>query len=444
MPSQLDNSSIDTEVDEVAHFLRDCGLANNMQYSTLLGNDFSWTTMDNIESAFKDDFNYLSVKKHIKNNWGYGSAWNDLIRSEIDASRPVLYRGDENDLIGGDKHYFVIDGYDESNPDYFWINFGWGNSPYNFVVHYLGDITSIQPNYNFNQNQRAICGISPTYTEPSNINIFDLPYTYVSDVKIEEAQQDIFLPAMGKELIIDTGGDLSLTAGNSITLNTGFEAIPGSIFTAKIVPALQQEMDISVPEWYDVITPNDDGYNDQLCIDVENANSWEFEAIDEYNIPIFQSAGTIEDNTVCLWDGTNATCQNAYRCIIRFKNNFGRALEHDYMVSVICESVSEITNDFNISKEKIVKSSIPIINQKNDQLYFVYPNPSAGLFNIKFENSDMVNLKIYNWTGNLCQELNNITQSDIVVNLSQFPSGIYLISLEINNQICTHKIILSK
>ena len=121
MPAELKNSSSTNEEDEIAHLLRDCGSASNMTYWC----SGSWTTMNNIVDAFKNSFNYKGVKKQVRSKWSYGNAWEDLLRSEIDAGRPILYRGDKCDLCS-EKHYFVLDGYDANDPDYFWFNFGCG------------------------------------------------------------------------------------------------------------------------------------------------------------------------------------------------------------------------------------------------------------------------------------------------------------------------------
>ncbi|MPM42310.1 hypothetical protein SDC9_88975 [bioreactor metagenome] len=443
MPDELTNSSTTAEGEEVAHLLKDCGDASDMTYWC----SGSWTTVNKIEDAFKDKFNYKGVKKHVKNDWDYGSAWEDLLRSEIDNERPVFYRGDKSDLSTS-KHFFVLDGYDASDPDYFHFNFGWGypGNTYNTSFQYLNDITP--GSHEYNKNQMAIVGISPTYTElaPDDINIFDVSYSSVTGIKNEEAQQDIALPATGKELTIENGGELILTAGNSITLKPGFHAKVGSEFTAQINPDYTEEMDISVPTWYNAFTPNGDGVNDEFCIDVENANSFEFEAFDRNGIPIFQSAGIITGNTACLWDGSGAYCLEAYACIIRFKNNYGRAVENAYMVSVICGLKSaRASNDslkfYTNEKENFISD---IQQQNKEVLFTAYPNPNKGLLNLKFSNHQVNNIKIYNSQGLLCYQVYDIKQPDFVVDISSFVNGIYIISAELENQIITKKIILEK
>lgn len=186
----------------------------------------------------------------------------------------------------------------------------------------------------------AIVGISPTYTEeaPEDINIYDVLYIVVTGVKTEDAQQNIELPASGKGLTIENGEDLTFTAGNSIILQPGFSANFGSKVRAQINPAYTEEMDISVPVWYNAFSPNGDGINDELCYTVENANSWEFEVFDPYSgLPVFQSAGVITGNHVCVWGGAGGICGEGYTCIVRFKNNYGRVAEKGYTVFIVCD-----------------------------------------------------------------------------------------------------------
>ncbi len=443
MPDELTNSSTTAEGEEVAHLLKDCGDASDMTYWC----SGSWTTVNKIEDAFKDKFNYKGVKKHVKNDWDYGSAWEDLLRSEIDNERPVFYRGDKSDLSTS-KHFFVLDGYDASDPEYFHFNFGWGypGNTYNTSFQFLNDITP--GSHEYNKNQMAIVGISPTYTElaPDDVNIFDVSYSSVTRFKNEEAQQDIALPAAGKGLTIENGGELVLTTGNSITLKPGFLAKAGSKFTSQINTSFTEEMDIHVPTWYNVITPNGDGYNDELCLDVENANSWEFTAIDRYNVIIFQSAGTISGNSICVWNGSGAYCSEAYLCIVRFKNNYGRVAENNYMVSVICDLKSaRILNDsLALRVSEAANISTYIQSQRDETLFTTYPNPNNGMLTLKFSNHQVNNIKIYNSQGVMCYQSFNIRQPDYTIDMSSYANGIYFISVEVNNQVLIKKLILEK
>lgn len=330
MPQYISNSTTQADADEIAHLLDDIG--NEVNISELCAG--SMATINNIEDAFNNEFGFEAAKKYIKNDWSYDSAWEDLLRSEIDNGRPILYRGDKSDLSTS-KHIFVIDGYDSSDPDYFWFNFGWGNysnTSYNTSRHYLSSITP--STYDYTDNQMVVVGISPTYIEiaPDEVNITSVTYTTGTGTKTEDAQQNISLPSTGNTLTIMSGGVYTLTAGNSIALQAGFKANVGSVLSAKINTDYQEEMDISVTSWTNNFAPN--GTNDELCFIVDNADSWECEVSTLGGSRVFQSAGSINSSTVSVWDGSDISSSGYYSCHIRFKNNYGRDLENSYNVYV--------------------------------------------------------------------------------------------------------------
>jgi hypothetical protein len=132
MPATLKDTTPYIKGMAISNLLKGCADAIHMlYYDNATGIEFidelfngSSSTISNIEDAFKNEFNYKSVKKHSKSDWDYGSAWEDLIRSEINAGRPVFYNG-MKDWLCLNGHFFVIDGYSSVDRDSFHINFGW-------------------------------------------------------------------------------------------------------------------------------------------------------------------------------------------------------------------------------------------------------------------------------------------------------------------------------
>lgn len=78
--------------------------------------------------------------------------WADMLRSEIDAGRPLCYSGSSEK----NGHEFVIDGYGTN--EYFHINWGWSGEGNGFFrLHALDP----DEDFKFNYRQNAIVGIRP-------------------------------------------------------------------------------------------------------------------------------------------------------------------------------------------------------------------------------------------------------------------------------------------
>lgn len=336
MPPEIFNlpTTSTNEGNEIANLLRDIGRPDAADMTYWCGG--TWTTVNKIEEAFINKFKYRGVKKHVKSDWE-SSAWGDLLRTEIDLERPVFYRGDNPDLDElFSKHFFVIDGYDAADPDRFWLNFGHGGSSYNISRHYLNGITPANTSYDWTKNQMAVVGISPTYNVSGNINVYDVSYTNISSAKSEEARQNIALPSTGKVLTVEDDGGLTLIAGNSITLNPGFDVQEGSIFAADINPVYTADMEIRVSSWLEEFSPNGDGFEDELCFfGLENVDSYEVE-VRGNGAYIYHGAGIVTGSTACIWGGEDLTVRNGtlFNVIYRFKNSYGRSYTRSIYVTI--------------------------------------------------------------------------------------------------------------
>ncbi len=122
-------SSSQPEKDAVATLMYHCGVATNMDYHTESG-----TSVNAAANAFKTFFGYDSNLQLYSRDYYTRAEWIDMLKSEIDASRPVLYAGSSSS--GG--HAFVCDGYDSEN--YFHFNWGWGGLSNGFFA-----ITALNP-----------------------------------------------------------------------------------------------------------------------------------------------------------------------------------------------------------------------------------------------------------------------------------------------------------
>ncbi len=155
MPSDL----IDGCSTDCPKLISDCGKAYKMNYQSIGGFELpvitgSWATISNIAKGFAD-FDY-SARIVDSDDWKkYGTAWADLIRSEIDCGRPVLMYGKHNIIEISEKHYFVIDGYSMTDKNLFHVNWGWrGNKNGYYNLEKCG----------YSNGQKIIIGIAPKYS----------------------------------------------------------------------------------------------------------------------------------------------------------------------------------------------------------------------------------------------------------------------------------------
>lgn len=171
MPVQVSNSSSNAEKTAVATLSYHCGVSVEMMYDiSSNGGSSAYTNGDynpTAEYAFKNYFDYKSSATSEYRYYYSDSAWNMMVKSEIDNGRPLLYRGSTSN---GGGHAFVCDGYDVTGISgaalyMFHYNWGWsGRYDGYFLSNALypagGGIGSNSSN-SYNDYQAIIVGLEP-------------------------------------------------------------------------------------------------------------------------------------------------------------------------------------------------------------------------------------------------------------------------------------------
>ena len=85
-------------------------------------------------------------------------------------------------------------------------------------------------------------------------------------------------------------------------------------------------------------------------------------------------------------------------------------------------------------------STTAVINPQKTQNVFCYPNPTNGIINFKFTDNNIKKIKISDLTGKIIIEENEMQQNGII-DFSNIESGIYIISIQTDNEIFTTKIV---
>jgi len=439
IPAYLQESTPNNSANELQTLLYDCAQNMDMNYHC----SGSWATTNNVLNAFHNmGYNSSTILK--KNNWSWNT-WEKIIKTEIDVGRIVLIRGGEvvDWSDWGNVHYFVVDGYDREHPNKFHFNLGWGDNIYTTTDYTTGvsDLTFGDDDYT--EEQQIIIGISPTCYNSYPHDITNVPYSQVFSNKSETAFNSIFLPSLNNTLSVEDNGDLILTAGNKIILKQGFKAKSGSHFLARIrnINGCDCGGNISVSSWTNFFSPfNNDGYNDNLCIPVSNANSFTIQVFNRDGLKLFEDAGIVSNNLPCVWNGQGLYNSGYFSphgsdyivttvlVILRFFNNCGQKIENAYWVTAIIPRLSDksITNNKNY-----YISNINLIKPK------VYPNPTKGILYIDFNNNN-ISYTIQSLLGSTLIKKEMI---DNKIDISKLPSGVYILLLQVDNKEYNYKII---
>lgn len=119
----------DSQADAVAKLMRDVGIAEKTNYSVSSGaSPYSPAT------AMTTYFGYNKGMQLCDRLYYTSAEWNNLLKSELAASRPLIYRGVNS--VENNGHAFVIDGYDAEGR--YHVNWGWsGKCNGYFDINYM-------------------------------------------------------------------------------------------------------------------------------------------------------------------------------------------------------------------------------------------------------------------------------------------------------------------
>ena len=70
----------------------------------------------------------------------------------------------------------------------------------------------------------------------------------------------------------------------------------------------------------------------------------------------------------------------------------------------------------------------------------VYPNPTKGIVHISFQKEEPFNLYVRSESGQLIYYKEHAEGSQYIVDITQFPRGIYLVTIEMKNNTITKTI----
>jgi hypothetical protein len=303
------------------------------------------------------------------------------------------------------------------------------------------------------------------YLEGGDVNF---PYRHKSNYDYRGNQEN---PATIKAFdkieasnTINFAGDVTYTAGNKVVLKPGFHAKPGSYFKATVDPSLQKfhvdrywddEMQhegsviegINIEDAPSGISPNGDGINEELCIDVKNANQFVFKAYYEKEL-VYSSEGNVNGDNVCVWDGTGSDCGYPYypycphQVFVQFTNDYDKKIKMYTVLALHGKTKSlheRSSSSLKKSNKTTEKENTKICNRPHE--LSVHPNPSNGIFNIYVTSPGNIKIQVLSMNGTSVYTNNYSDQNIISVDIRHLPKSMYLLKVITDEMTQNEKII---
>lgn len=149
MPMSYDSYTT-AQAEAVSLLMRHAGIAVEMYYAA----ESSGARQSLVPGALTQYFRYAATTRLVSAADYDAATWEKMMRSEIDADRPVIYTGEST--MGRGSHGFVLDGYSDN---LFHFNFGWNGSGNGYFA--ISAFSSTSTAFEFANQQQAVIGIKP-------------------------------------------------------------------------------------------------------------------------------------------------------------------------------------------------------------------------------------------------------------------------------------------
>lgn len=287
MPRYIDSYTPIYKADLIAHLYKDCGDANNMRYTSCA---FSWTFTDDIESGLKK-FRYSHANKRRRGDKDDGQWWPDLIRANLDAGRPMVYRGDKCDFCG-EKHFWNVTGY--GSEELFYCHWGWGPGYPNgwYRLDDLRPPKSNEKNYDFRKNNMIIRDIYPDWNVQDDGTYENI--TKGQDEELRAFNRNITL----KNVTLTDNARAKLCFTQTLTIEGELTIGPGTSFILQSCAEEAAAAQAMQTDAYHSENPDDWAYG-QVEADMAEASVWETLP------PEIEADPAVPNNVWCLYPNPN-------------------------------------------------------------------------------------------------------------------------------------------
>ena len=84
------------------------------------------------------------------------------------------------------------------------------------------------------------------------------------------------------------------------------------------------------------------------------------------------------------------------------------------------------------------------LNELQEDMLKIYPNPTSGLFTVSLatENANIESIRLYNISGQLVKQLNNVNSNNSSFNVNELSQGVYIIQVLTDNGVENRKVVI--
>jgi len=395
MPDSLHNKdgiliAPEDQVEDVSLFLYQCAVSVDMEFFPE-GSSSAYEDMIYALTSYFDYNTDMIQRQYSDHNV---NDWKQMIVDELNAGHPLPYRGSGDD--GG--HAFLLDGYETTTNTYYHFNWGWGGY-YNgwFLLSALNPADG----HDYTGDQAAVFNIRPN---PDDLT----RYAYTGF----EGYQ----------------AGWSYDGNNFYTVGDDEDWVYGFSYSGQWLKSPK------------IHIPNDN--NATFMVDAAKIYS----GTKECRVMISTTdtlSGSFTTELGRITPGDNWSSQ--VFSLRPYKNT-----DLYFGIEYLSSDGFIILDDLTIWTPKVVLKTKEIIPEKHDMLN-VYPNPFNPRTSIDFQLSSSadVEISIFSLRGNKVLTLLNETKEagayELNWNAKDFPSGLYICSLLINNNLIdSQKMLLVK
>jgi hypothetical protein len=213
---------------------------------------------------------------------------------------------------------------------------------------------------------------------------------------------------------------------------------------------------ITVANYPNVMTPNDDGFNDELCFYVTGADSYSVDIVDRWGDLVHSEAGCVHSNPVCVWNGDGGY-NGVYYYTIHFSNSCGAAdIENTDFVEIFGKPnpfgmvVNNNPQEGNTSDNMLIEvpnstedpllsdqSLVDSVSMTDEQMEVsIFPNPVEDRLYIRSKNV-IKTVTVRDINGK------NVFQKDAAsfIDCSNLAQGVYIVEVETNTTVVLKKFV---